>query len=90
MIALILCIINILLSFSGNSFTEKDVSDFLEEALRMRGLRHRNILTMIGLVVRENRPYVVLPFMKNGDLRSFLKNTDQVREIFNNDFNPPF
>ena len=54
------------------------MSDFVEEVLRMRGFHHRNVLSMLGLVLRDNRPYAVLPYMQNGDLRAYLKDTSRV------------
>ena len=64
---------------TGEDCDEKEVSDFLEEVLRMRGFHHRHVLSMLGLVLRDHRPYAVLPYMENGDLRTFLKDTDRVR-----------
>ena len=66
------------MSRAGADCDEKEVSDFVEEVLRMRGFHHRNVLSMLGLVLRDNRPYAVLPYMQNGDLRAYLKDTSRV------------
>ena len=44
----------------------------------MKGFQHRNVMTMSGLVLRDNRPFVILPFMKNGDLRTFVSDHKKV------------
>ncbi len=51
------------------SFTLK----FLEEALIMKNFDHPNVLGLLGLTFDPyGSPIVVLPYMKNGDLRSLL------------------
>ena len=60
-----------------------DIEKFLREGVMMRGLEHRNILHLVGMCVDSDvdrgfsSPLIVLPFMKNGDLRTFLRN-DQI------------
>lgn len=52
---------------------------FLEEALRMREFEHANILRLIGIALdKEDMPLVVLPFMKHGDLLSYIRNENNV------------
>ena len=62
----------------GDDCTPNDLSQFMEEVLRMRGFQHKNVLTMLGLVEKDKKPMVVLPFMQNGDLKSYLANQDVV------------
>lgn len=39
----------------------------------MKNFKHPNVLGLVGLSFDANaNPLVILPFMKNGDLRSFL------------------
>ena len=47
--------------------------DFLEEAVIMRNFKHKNVLSLIGVVIDNNKPHVLLPFMENGDLKSYLE-----------------
>ncbi|XP_072046280.1 plexin-A2-like [Amphiura filiformis] len=55
---------------SGPSVTIK----FLEEGLIMKDFNHNNVLGLIGLTFDpQGNPLVILPLMKNGDLKSFLK-----------------
>lgn len=52
---------------------------FLHEASFLKGYRHVNVLTPIGVVWRAgNRPQVVLPFMDKGDLCDLIKKPDIV------------
>ena len=52
-----------------------DGRKFLEEALRMRDFDHPHILTLIGIALDKDcdMPLVVLPFMRHGDLLSFIR-----------------
>lgn len=60
-----------------------DVEKFLREGVMMRGLDHRNVLPLIGMCVDSrveeghSSPLIILPYMENGDLRTFLRD-DQV------------
>ena len=57
---------------------------FLEEALTMRDFDHIHILKLIGIVIdKEEMPLVVLPFMRHGDLLSYIRNERNVSCIFN-------
>ncbi|KAK2167282.1 hypothetical protein LSH36_30g06009 [Paralvinella palmiformis] len=52
----------------------KDLLEFLEEATLMKDFHHDNVLYLVGVVLQEGKPYVLLPLMENGDLRQFLLN----------------
>jgi len=46
----------------------------MKEAQKMIGLDHPHVLTLIGLCVDGGpTPYIVMPFMANGSLLSYLK-----------------
>ena len=56
---------------------------FIEEAMLMKNFDHLNVLSLLGLTFDpQGSPLVVLPFMHNGDLRSFLRKDDIVSEAF--------
>ena len=49
----------------------------------MHGLNHVHVLALIGVCVdsdmEQTSPLIVLPYMDNGDLRSFLRDGNNVR-----------
>ena len=48
------------------------VRSFLEEATVMKRFQHPAILELTAIVFKENLPYVLTPYMENGDLKSYL------------------
>ena len=52
------------------------LKSFLRESAVMKNFHHPNVLQVLGisLETEDGLPYIVLPFMANGDLRTFLKN----------------
>ena len=46
----------------------------MKESLRMKSFQHCNIMGLLGVCLDAGpAPYLVLPFMTNGDLLSYLK-----------------
>ena len=62
----------------ANSYTVRDVEGFLSEAVKLQGMEHANLLTVLGVVIEDNKPYMVLPLMDHGDMKSFLAQPEQV------------
>ena len=58
--------------------TPKDVTQFLEEATIMKDFKHQHVLHLLGVAIDNDRIYVVLPYMENGDLKSFISNDANV------------
>ncbi len=56
-------------------FAERDlVTNLLHECVRMSTFNHPNVLNVTGVCMDGGHtPYVVMPFMINGDLLSYLK-----------------
>ena len=51
-----------------------DISELLDESLKMKAFSHPNILNLIGVCVDGGpAPYVVMPYMERGSLLHFLK-----------------
>ena len=62
-----------------NEMRFEDFENFLAEGTLMINFKHENVLSLVGVVyVAGKRPLVVLPYMENGDLCTFLK-CDKVR-----------
>ena len=59
----------------GSSASYVELKGFLEESVVMCGFDHPHVLGLIGISLDpSNSPHLLLPFMKNGDLRTYLKN----------------
>ncbi|KAJ7344815.1 hypothetical protein JRQ81_000765 [Phrynocephalus forsythii] len=72
-------------------FTSNDIEEFLKEAACMKEFDHPHVTKLIGVSLRNRPkgrlpiPMVILPFMKHGDLHSFLL----MSRIGENPFNLP-
>ena len=55
-------------------FSQTDVDNLMEESLKMHEFNHPNVLGLIGVCVDSgSAPYIVLPYMVNGNLLEWLK-----------------
>ncbi|KAK2824151.1 hypothetical protein Q5P01_021326 [Channa striata] len=60
-----------------DSFSQKEIEEFLNEAACMKDFNHLNVIKLLGVCLEVGsghfpKPMVILPFMKYGDLHSFL------------------
>ncbi|XP_072265557.1 tyrosine-protein kinase Mer isoform X2 [Pyxicephalus adspersus] len=60
-----------------DNFSHREIEEFLSEAACMKDFNHHNVISLLGVCLevgprRIPKPMVILPFMKYGDLHSFL------------------
>ncbi|XP_052781960.1 hepatocyte growth factor receptor-like [Mya arenaria] len=61
-----------------NSPQDLDVQMFVREALIMKDFQHTNVMTLIGVCFGiERLPLVVLPFLENGDLLTYIRDVNR-------------
>ena len=50
---------------------------FISESVIMKDFKHKNVLGLVGISVgvtdNVTAPYIILPYMVNGDLKSYLQ-----------------
>ena len=55
-------------------FNENDISETLRESAKMKDFDHPHVLSMLGVCIDAGpAPYIVMPFMANGSLQSYLR-----------------
>ena len=63
------------LLLTGKNATEQEIGDFIAECEIMVDFDHPNVMRLVGVCFDTDNglPLIVLPYMANGDLRSFLQ-----------------
>ena len=55
-------------------FGKNEVKKMMEESLKMKQFTHPNVMNLIGVCMDAGpAPYIVMPFMSNGSLLSYLR-----------------
>lgn len=78
--------------FAG-SFSDEDIKEMIKEFVLMHKFNHPNVISLVGICLDAGpSPYIVLPFMENGSLLSYIKtnrhslltdaNTDEEKVCF--------
>ncbi|KAL4225932.1 hypothetical protein ACF0H5_013920 [Mactra antiquata] len=67
---------------SGNKPREMDIKAFMKEALIMKDFSHRNVMELVGICLGiEKLPLVVLPFMRMGDVLTYIRNVENIPTV---------
>ena len=62
-----------IITFAG-IFTTTDLSNMMEESVKMSKFNHPNVMKLIGVCIDKGAsPYIVMPYMVYGSLLSYLK-----------------
>ena len=63
---------------STEASSHKEIEDFIAKSALILNFDHPNVLGLLGICFAQDIvPLVVLPYMENGDLQSFLRSTDK-------------
>ena len=55
-------------------FGREEIRNMMDESVKMKRFDHPNVISLIGVCVDAGpAPYIVMPFMANGSLLSYLK-----------------
>ena len=59
--------------------TVENIKSILRESILMKDFDHPNVLNVLGIGFNtdDGLPFVILPFMENGDLKTYLKKKRQ-------------
>ncbi|XP_043459935.1 tyrosine-protein kinase Mer isoform X1 [Prionailurus bengalensis] len=60
-----------------DNFSQREIEEFLSEAACMKDFNHPNVIRLLGVCIEMSsqgipKPMVILPFMKYGDLHTYL------------------
>ena len=58
-----------------DSPTQEEVNDFIAESAIMLDFDHPNVMRLVGVCFdsEDGLPLIILPYMANGDLKTFLR-----------------
>ncbi|XP_023931649.1 hepatocyte growth factor receptor [Lingula anatina] len=63
-------------TFQGKGADIQHLDEFLREAALMTSFRHDHVLALLGICFEvDGNPMIVLPYMANGDLKSYIENS---------------
>lgn len=49
------------------------IADFLKECLKVKAFVHPHVMGILGICLNGQTPYIVMPFMANGNLHTYLR-----------------
>ena len=60
----------------------------MEETLLMSNMNHPNVMKLLGVCIDKQIPYLVMPYMSQGSLLSFLKKNRDALMVDPNEEDP--
>lgn len=74
-----MCTFTMVIVYAIGASSEKEIDQFISESAIMAEFDHPNILKLLGVCfdTENGLPLIVLPFMANGDLRTYLTSKKQ-------------
>ena len=79
MLLSITCLTLVFFLTIDSDLDQKMVENFVQEGIIMKNFNHPHVLSLLGLCLGYRKePMVILPFMANGDLRTFVKDKSRV------------
>ncbi|XP_061187468.1 macrophage-stimulating protein receptor-like [Saccostrea echinata] len=60
-----------------------DAKEFVNEALQMADFHHPNVMPLIGICLSDEMPLVILPFMRHGDMLTYIRDQNNVMTLLN-------
>jgi serine/threonine protein kinase len=61
-------------NYSFVIITDKEkAGNLVNEALLMMDFKHENVMTLYGFTLKDDKPYLLLPWMENGDILTFIR-----------------
>ncbi len=66
-----------------NTSSVEITKQFLKEATLLQQFNHKNIMSLIGIAKLKGQYVTVVPYMANGDVRKYVKESPkEVREVY--------
>ena len=50
----------------------------MDEIMKMANFKHPNVMQLLGLTTMDDKLHIVLPFMENGDLKTYISSNKKV------------
>ena len=78
--------VNLFLNHLEGNHTQQELSDLFAESTIMLDFDHPNVMKLLGVCfdANDNIPLIIMPFMANGDLKSFLTKKRRKHSVISN------
>ncbi|KAK2159981.1 hypothetical protein LSH36_142g03004 [Paralvinella palmiformis] len=59
-------------TLAGDMQNDQGLEEFMDEIMKMANFKHPNVMQLLGLTTMDDKLHIVLPFMENGDLKTYI------------------